>query len=296
MKIDPSETINNILKDMPASFEETEPVTPEPEVEPQPEPEAEVPAAPVEETEDDITFQSPPGGPIWSEAEEETATEPELPTITLNDGSTLTAVQVEALLVGTRTPPPAPVNVPTPVPSSEAIGPSLPAFTDEDLENPAIRAVVMIAAKQQEELATLRQQQQQVAEAVAVRQHHENAEAVNSATAFFKAEYNLPDDLMEKVSNHAAIYLKPEYERLMEAGTPNSYQAVINSLQAAYWNVPEARRFEFDRQSDNRQKAVARKQKLNGVGGTQGVAPAVEPQSMYDAMVAEVAESMGVQQ
>ena len=260
-----------------------------------------------ENPEDDEDLVSPPGGPIFRDD-----TPPPSTVVTLSDGTELTLAEVEALLHSRNLPPAPSPTVPTgqpsqPQPTAEQppapLTPSLPPFTEEDLDNPAIRAVVMVAARQQEELRALREQQQELASLAAQQRYRENAEITNSAVTAFRTQHNIPEDLMDKITKQAADLLPGEFARMTAEGDFNPYQAVTNTLANAYWLIPEARTFEFERQSANRQKALERQRRLNGVGGTSGSAPRTSPgpdlstpEGRKAAAVAEVAAAMGIPQ
>lgn len=266
------------------------------------------PSAPVDPN-DNPDFV-PPGGAIWQEGESgpDPATPPSVPNpenpptpttapvVRLSDGTELTLSQVEAIIRAGANPsniPPAPAP-PNPAPFSG------PLFNEEDLENPALRSVIMIAARQAEELKAVREQQEAIARSVRESEYRGNAEIVNSAVTSFRETHNLPEDLMHKVSEKASGLLSPHIEQQRRMGTLNPYEAVQNALIDAYWLVPEARQFEFERQAEQRNRALDRQRRLNGVGGSSGSAPRTAPthdlstpEGRHAAAVAEVASAMG---
>lgn len=318
-KFDPTATIEKIISEWgdiekesidPAASTTTEPEAPEnPPVEP------EAPETPPTETEspeeeDDLSledFISPPGGDIWNQTEAPSE-QPQAPQkIKLSDGSEVTLEEVEALIRPSAPLPPPPtfpaVEQPKPPTLEQPPQIPLPAFSDEDLENPALRAIVMIAARQQEELLSQKALLEQIQQSTAQTQYRDNAEIVNSAMTQFKAQYRLPDELMDKIADRAGTLLPIKAQQMAEVGNFNPFEAVVTSLNDAYWLVPEARQFEFERQADHRQAALARQRKLNGVGGTSGSAPHTAPppdpkdkQGVYNEMVAMVAADMGLQE
>ena len=248
---------------------------------------------------------SPPGGPLFTDP-----SVPPAPTVKLSDGTEIPLSQVEAILKAQSPPftppPPAPPYAPPPPPIAP-LAASLPPFTEEDLENPAIRAVIMVAAKQQEALEAQGRQLETLAASQRQVQVQEHRQIVVSAVTAFKDQYQLPDELMRTISDRAGSLVEQNliatarHDQVTGTIIPNPFEAVTKSLADAYWLTPQARQYEFERQANARNAALARQRKLNGVGGASGSAP--QQASSYDlstkegrrqAAVAEAAAAMGL--
>lgn len=261
---------------------------------------------------------SPPGGPLWKEEPDETAPTgtPDVPA-----PPTPTADPVETLLARVATDPslrdrlvsllgqgqagPAPL-APQPQQSPFANA-NLPQFSEDDLENPALRAMLLIVNEQQKQLQSFQASQTELRQQVEQRQMLEFSQIANSAASNFQSQYNIPEDLMVRVrdvagsQNAIAAYMSgtdPRSGRPL-TGQPDPYKAVEAGLEIAYWSLAEARQFEHERQTSAREAARSRKQKLAGVGGSSGSAPRTTPppdtstpQGRIDAAVAEVAAHM----
>jgi hypothetical protein len=119
----------------------------------------------------------------------------------------------------------------------------------------------------------MRNQISSTREAIDTRTQRDNSEIANSAASNFQTQYNLPDDLMSKIKTTVQVsdidsYLQRDFD---------TYKAVDYALTRSYWNLPEARQFEFERQATNRQEALERKRKLTGISGSSGSGPRNAP-------------------
>jgi hypothetical protein len=258
---------------------------PEPEVETeQPDP---TPVSEEATGEEEEALPVPPGGPIYDR-------EPD-PSVTLPDGRVIPASVVAGWL---DSPPPRPPVQPEIIPAHAQAQspplPPLPQLSEEDLESPAVRALLLIANHHQQQLKALETNQQETRVQIEARVQRENTELANSAASSFQRGYNLPDDIMNEVRRNTQAN---DMQYYLESVQPDPFKAVEFALTRAYWNTPQARTFEFERQSEARTKAQARKQKLAGVSGGSGSGPrAQEPQyeDWKQAAVAEVAQAMGL--
>lgn len=264
------------LADPPAT-PDPEPVTPEPPAtgEPAAEPEPQeqpVPAETPPPTDDEEVSEIPaPGGPIWQPTPEAPSgatpdtplpvATPEPDPVTSRLIAEITALRAEVAATRAQPPQPSPTFPQQPV---------LPQFTEDDLENPAVRALVLIANQQYQQLNGLSQQVAATQQSVTQARHTESAEVANAATTTFARNYNLPEELMSEIRTNVVGHDVTEY---MEKVAPDPYKAAEFALTRAYWNTPAARTFEFERQAENRAKTQSRKQKLAGVGGSSGSAP-----------------------
>lgn len=254
------------------------------------------------EPEPDPAPPTPPGGPVFREGpldiEDESGevgdeTPPAVPSppapsfTSLPDGRQVTPAQIQAWaeldarinsdpnlregLSSLLNPRPAP-------PPQQSTLPPLPNISEEDLaDNPALQAMVIIAARQQQETAALRQQieaqqaqQQQV-------QFKEAQETTNAAVTSFQRTYNIPDAVMAEVRNAAGRNMEPMYTymrgidpRTGKSVVPDQFKAIEVTLEMAYWNTPSSRQFEIERQAQHRAATTTRKQKLAGIGGSSG--------------------------
>ena len=285
-----------------------------------PGPDGPEPAAdqPVDEVDDELP-PSPPGGPLWEEPSGVKAT----PTaVTLPDGRVLDAGQLQALAnleqqIRSGQVPFPPAQVPAaappqpsptvPAPAARPL-PALPQLSEEDLESPAVQALIILAEQQHRQMEEIRQQQAVMGQSLAERRYQEVAEVTRTATSLYKQRYNLPDEVMDAVVRQAApssqalmqLYMSGTDPRTGQPVTPDAARAVEVVLDMAYWNTPEARRFEVERQTAHRQKATARKAKLGGIGGSSGSASRQpkpldlsDPNARQRAMEAELAAAMG---
>lgn len=213
-----------------------------------------------------------PGGPLFKGDEEEENV------VTLSDGTKYPLALVEEWAKQRQAPlPPAPTIEPV---AEEPVRPqlNLPQLTEEDLEmaGPVGRAALMILHAQAQEMAELKKQVTQAQQIQQSNAEVEAAKVLNAAQSSFKSDYNLPDDLMEKIANSAVA---EDVKRHM-AQSNDPYEAVRYALTRSYWNLPEARQFEFERQHVAQQQAHVRKQKLAGVSG--GAGPSTRGAPVYD--------------
>ena len=246
-----SDTADTISPPSSAPVPEEEAATPEPETPPQ-----------------------APGGPLFRDTEET----PDV--VTLPDGRQYPIALVEEWANSSTRPPSAPPPVsPPPFPHPEPLIPpaalQLPTITEEDLidAGPAVRALLLIANAQAQQMQDIRTQMSSTRDAIDNRTLRDNAEIANSAASNFQTQYNLPEDLMSRIKDTVQTadiesYLSRDYD---------TYRAVEYALTRSYWNLPEARQFEFERQTANRNAALARKQKLTGVSGSSGSGPRNTP-------------------
>ncbi len=266
---------------------------------------------------EDSAPPAPPGGPLWEEP-----AVPGLPpaAVTLPNGTTLEPDQLQALADLDRAiragqlpwqPPQPPAPSPT-VPAAEPapVLPPPPRLTEEDMEDPRAVATAMLwlAQKQQADLVAMRGQLEQTNAHMAQQRHMEAGEVTSSVMSLYKQRYNLPDDVMERIVATAAPISAPLFQMYM-TGTdprtgakvvPDAAKAVETVLDMAYWNTPEARRFEIERQTAHQAKVRERKNQLGGVGGSSGSAPR-QPKPLdlsndadrHKAMVDEIAAAMG---
>lgn len=250
--------------------------------------------APIEDALDQlITPPTPPGGPIFPE--ESVASVPAPQGVTIG-GRTFTPSELEALatldshirsdprfregvsnlLSGTQSPSAAPVLRPI------AQSP-LPNLTEEDLQDPAVRYMASIAVAQHNKMAEMEALLNQTRAAQQQTQLKETAEVANAASSNFQRQYNLPDELMTRVRANVSeadlsMYLNQGiHPQTRQPVAPDGYRAAEAALERAYWNTPEARQFEFERQSTNQAKALSRKQRLAAIGGTSGSSPRTPP-------------------
>lgn len=136
------------------------------------------------------------------------------------------------------------------------------------------------------------------------RQHREaNESYINRATASFKERFELSDEEVQHISQIAGgLEILPalkngfnpltgQYER------PDAIAAVERALEIAYWNHPEYRNREYQRQMDQQKTDNKRKQKLAAVSGNSGSVPRSRPtpqtrEGRHAAMVQEVEAAM----
>lgn len=248
----------------------TPPAAPEaPEETPEPPAEADPPAP------------EAPGGPLFPPEVPETpeggapgTPESDVPqqaadsgVITLPDGRQVPAHLVQAWLDQAAQPTPV-----AQLPAVAAPQFQLPQLTEADLEDagPAVQALLLIANEQAQQMAAL---WQQVVAAQQVQQQNaevESAKVANAAASAFQQAYNMPDELMAQI--HANVVADDVTRSLAQTRDP--FKAVNYALERAYWVTPEARQFEFERQTAHREQAKTRKQKLAGVAGPGGAGPA----------------------
>jgi len=273
---------------------------------------------PVEAGEEDTP--APPGGPIFDEpaADEEaddadqtapdtstSPTSPDTPPPTPTDP--LTALLTERLadeqfrnsllqlLLG-----PAPSQAPgvgaAPPTPPLAPTPDFPTITEDDLENPAVRASLLILNQQREQISNLEKQFADTQRQATERNAADLARVAESAVHAFQTAHNLPDDLTQKIRAAAGPMT---FAASQATNSQDPFTVMDKALELAYWTVPEARKFEFERQSDARTRAMSRRQKLGGVGGNSGSASRTPPppdldtsEGRFDAAVAEVTAAM----
>ena len=229
-----------------------------------------------------------PGGPLFKDEE----TEAEV--ITLPDGRVFPLALVQEWADKSATPP-APILPPAPAQPVLPTAPStpnlyLPPVTEEDIEmgGPAVKALLIIANRQMQEQAQLKEQLAATQQSLAQQSHRENAEIANSAASSFQSQYNLPDEIMKRVKETVEWHdIQAYIDR-----DPDPFKATQYALTRSYWNLPEARQYEFERQSANRTAALERKRKLAGISGSGGSgprgAPAVDendPQALKQAAI-----------
>lgn len=267
------------------------------------EPQADPPAAqdegPSVEAEDEyVALPTAPGGPLFKDEDSEETPTPEPPDpniITLPDGRKYPLAlvqewadrQSQAHTIAAPTEPPA-----TPTPTF-----TLPTISEEDLEaaGPVGRALLMIASEQAKRQQQLETQLKETREAADSRAERENAEIANAAASSFQTTYNLPEPLMEQIKKTASVYDIQEYlQRDL-----NPYKAVEYALTKSFWNLPEARQYEFQRQEEARNQAILRKKKLAGISGASGSGPrgtpppdTETPQGRYEAAVELARQAM----
>lgn len=274
--------------------------------------------------EEDPAPPAPPGGPLWADDTGGSPAGEPAPAVTLPNGTVLGAEQLAALadldtrLRAGQVPwmPQGQPPAPPPTVEKPPLPPQLPPpprLTEEDLEDPkaVAQAMLWLAQKQQAETAYLKAQLEQT-NAQITRQHFdESAQVTSSVTSLYKQRYNLPDEVMEKIVATAAPISAPLFQMYM-SGTdprtgarvaPDAAKAVETVLDMAYWNTPEARRFEIERQNAHQAKVRERKNKLGGVGGSSGSAPR-QPKPVdlsneaerHQAMIEAVEAAMGSDQ
>ena len=267
----PEDIVKSVLER--SGFQDSQAVEPS-EVAPSEEEAEETP--PVEADDEGIVAAPPsaPGGPLFSEDT------PNPDVITLPDGRQFPLALVAEWADRPEAPilqqPVATPSTPLPISSPPSNTPlQLPQITEEDLEmaGPVGRALLMVASRQAAELAYVRDQVSAAQQAVAANTRRESAEIANSAASNFQSQYNLPVELMEKVKNSAEV---SDINRYLERD-PDPYKAVDYALTRAYWNLPEARQYEFERQTAGRQEAQSRKRKLAGISGSGGSGPRGTP-------------------
>lgn len=334
----PDSVVTSVLSQFGyAEASDVEPVEPAPEVAEvveTPAPEApgdvtpEVEAGVVEPAEDE-PLPVPPGGPIFDDAASSdpaapATAEPSPPAlgsaVTLPNGQVVSPYELQqwaALNARIQTDPslrdglsrllnPQAAPVPTPVAQQSNL-PPLPQLTPDDLEDPAIRGLVMVAGRMQQEIAELRQSHAQTQSQVVQRQYQDAREVTLGAASQFQRTYNLPEEIMTEVrdiasrSNAMNLYMAGVDPQSGRPVQPDPYKAVESALSMAYWNSPRARVFEIERQSAHRAKTSARKTKLGGIGGSSGSAhrqpqlfDTSTEQGRHQAQVAEVAAAMGI--
>ena len=257
----PDDIVKSVLNQSGFAWDSDAPEQPEvpPEAPPEVEPEEEAPPA--------------PGGPLFPPEEEEPDT------VTLPDGRKYPVALVKEWADRSTfgTPPPA-VPIP-PIVEPQQQYPVLPQLTEEDLEiaGPAVRALLLIATSQQQDLKRLAEE---VQGAKRVQEQNAAVEAnkvISAATSAFRDAHNISEDLMKRIVNNAN---QDDVIRHVKSYN-DPYEAVKYALTRSYWDLPEARQFEFDRQSNARSAAQARKQRLAGVGGSNG-APSSRGASVFD--------------
>lgn len=281
--------------------------------------EAAPPAPPAAEEEDeDDAPPTPPGGPLWRDDETEPGAVPDVPDTPGPAAQTAPQTDPIAAAVAARAasdpafaaqltqllyPAARPAPDPTPEPQGTAL--QLPQFSEEDLENPALRALLMISARQQAALQDLRKEFTTTQSQLESEQKRQSGIAADSAVSSFQSEYNLPADLTTRLRTKAANYVHAALAEVGNdplTGQPNQYSVFREALKMAYWNDDEARRFEWHRQTAARETAHTRKQKLAGIGGNSGSSPTRTPAPIDDstedgkhrAMVRMAAEAMGL--
>jgi hypothetical protein len=211
---------------------------------------------------------------------------------------TFTLEQVQALLAQRQAQPPAPSpTYPTPQPPSPQPFP-FPQVTEEDLENPAVRALLLVANEQHKRMVAMDQRLSSVSEIAQSRVERDSAEVIASATSSFKAKYDLPDDVMIAVRTKAREFAPLLDGKIAETGNP--YEAVESILEIAYLVTPQAIRHEREYEAKHQAATSTRKKKLAGIGGGSGSAPS-RNEPIYDlstsegrtkAAVAEVSAAM----
>jgi hypothetical protein len=282
---------------------ETETANVEPDLAPV-EPAAEVDLEPDLTEPDDVPV--PPGGPVFDvEGAETTAPAPAPSTSLPPEWAQLQAriqtdPQFRQGLADLLNPQPA---APAPAPTSTL--PALPRLSEEDLQEPAVQALLILAEHQRQQIEQVKQQVADTQRQTQVRQYQDTSEIANGAASQFKTTYNLPDEIMSEVrdiagrSNAMHLYMAGVDPRTGKQVQPDPYKAVESALEMAYWNSPRARVFEIERQTAQRNKTSVRKQKLAGVGGSSGSASRAPvpfdlktEKGRHEAMVAEVRASM----
>lgn len=297
----------------PEPPEAPEPATGEPTEGPEPTEPVEPPQPPSTpaESEPEVEEIPAPGGPIWTPEEPAPGTPPQPPIPPpVASPSALTQQQIEAyrqLEQRIQTDPAFrvglqallnPQNIPAATPPGSLDLTPLPQLSPEDIQDPATQALVMIAHRQQQEMAQLRQSLASQAQQSAAQQRQETLEIANNVRTSFARQYNLPDTIMDSIDKNVVSHDIAYYMQSVEA---DPYKAAEFALTRAYWNTAEARTYEFERQAGNRAKALARKQRLSGVGGGSGSSPRTPPppdlstpEARHKAAVAEAASAMGL--
>jgi hypothetical protein len=226
---------------------------------------------PVEELEGDADGKSddlppiPPGGPIFRDddpAAPPTYTQEQLDErVEAELQRRLNAYQVQQQ------------STPPPVPAAPQL-PPLPQLSREDMEeienSPALRALFILANNQQARINEANTLAQQASQGQQQRQLQEIRGIADTAASEFKSRYNIPDDVMAKVRAQSSAET-PYLMSRMQAGA-DQFAAFTETYERAYWNTPEARQYEFERQANARVKSATRKAKLGGVGGSSGSA------------------------
>lgn len=263
---------------------------PEPTVEPEPEPTVEPEPEPEVQPEPDLAAVVPPGGPVYADQQPDT--------IELPDGRRIPVEVVAGWADDYRRPaPPVWQPPPEPQPQPAAQLPQLPQVSPYDLEEagPAVQALLMIASAQADQLRQMQDRLGQIDTTTTQARHQENLEVANAAATQFQRQYNLPDDLMGRIRGNVQA---DDVTRAL-ASDPDPYKAAEYALTRSYWDLPEARVYEFERQTAARAAAVTRKQKLAGISGSSGSGPRNAPPPDLDtpegrraAAIAEVAAVM----
>lgn len=287
----PDEMVRDVLER--AGFKDSLPAEEVPDPEGTPAVPAEEEEGPLVETEGEVAPPEAPGGPLFPSEDEDAAAQ----VVTLPDGRQLPVALVQEWADKGLTPPAPTPTFPQPSPQPTAPALNLPVVTQEDLEmaGPAVQALLLIVNEQARQQKALQEQLAAQSQLVTQRQQRETAEIANSAASSFKTQFNLPDDLMEKVKNSVEV---GDIESYLSRD-PDPFKATEYALTRAYWNNPEARQYEFERQTSARAEAQTRKRKLAGVSGSGGSgprgAPAVDendPVAMKQAAVELVRQAM----
>lgn len=249
---------------------------------------------------------APPGGPIFTdepdaEEDSEPADEPPAPPTPTPASPTdpLSQLLTERLadnnfrdqLLQLLLGQPGQPQPPAPAPESQ-----LPQITEEDLENPAVRASLLILNQQREQLAALQSRFDEQSKQTSERNAADLSRIAESAVHAFQTTYNLSDELIARIRT-AAGPMTAAASQMTNSTDPHTVMG--KALELAYWADPETRKFEFDRQASARDKALARRNKLGGVGGNSGSAARTPPppdldtrEGRFDAAVAEVTAAM----
>lgn len=241
------------------------------------------------------------------EVPEPAPTEPERYTFR---GQELTAEQVEALLaldnqlksdpkfvehVGTYFNPPAPPTTP------QASGPPTDPELDEYLANPAFKKLYDINRAAMEEIERLKADQSTVTQDLAARRRQENEGYVNAAVATFKDQFSVSPDELTKVRDAAAkMELVPVLMRGIDPITgqqfaPDPVSCIRRAMEIAYWQIPELRDREIQKQIEAKAKTTTRRKTSSALSGSGGSAPrqTAPPKNEAErrqAMIAEISQ------
>lgn len=214
---------------------------------------------------DEVLPPVPPGGPIFRD--DDPAAPPTYTQEQLDE-------RVEAELQRRLNAYQIQQQIPAPAVPAASQLPPLPQLSREDMEeienSPALRALFILANNQQARINEANTLAQQVSQGQQQRQLQEIRGIADTAASEFKSRYNIPDDVMAKVRAQSSAET-PYLMSRMQAGA-DQFAAFTETYERAYWNTPEARQYEFERQANARVKSATRKAKLGGVGGSSGSA------------------------